>query len=219
MKLARGYTSTAAIAAALPVALAIVFASRDLTTAALVSGGVAVFLILFIAYFFRDPERNPPHDPDAVVSGADGVVSLITDVTHPLVEGPHTRISIFLNVFDVHVNRCPVAGTIRSLAYVPGRKVFAFLDEASEVNEHSTILIETPRFRCLVKQIVGPVARRVFYWLSEGQSVQQGDRLGMMKFGSRMDVYLPKGRFDLLVSKGQRVVAGETVMARWKAMS
>lgn len=216
MKLARGYTSTAAAAAAITALPALACAALGWSTAAWVLAGLTLFLILFIAYFFRDPERQSPHDPDAVVSGADGVVSLITDVTHPLVPGPLTRISIFLNVVDVHVNRCPVAGTVKHLAYVPGRKVFAFLDEASDVNEHSTILIENPRFTCLVKQIVGPVARRVFYWLQVGQVVAQGERLGMMKFGSRMDVYLPAGRFDLLVKKGERVVAGESVMARWK---
>ena len=189
------------------------------TTAAKILGGITIFLVLFLAYFFRDPDRNPPRDGNVVVSGADGVVSLITELEHPLLPGKLVRISTFLSVFDVHVNRCPVAGTVRHLAYVPGRKVFAFLDEASEVNEHSTILVENPRFTCLVKQIVGPVARRVFYWLKVGQTIEQGDRIGMMKFGSRMDVYLPAERFEILVKKGDRVVAGESVMARLKGAS
>lgn len=219
MKVARGYWANAAMAFALTGLPAIACAILGATTAARILGGLTIFLVLFLAYFFRDPDRNPPGRDDIVVSGADGVVSLITELEHPLLPGKLVRISTFLSVFDVHVNRSPVAGTVRHLAYVPGRKVFAFLDEASEVNEHSTILVENRHFTCLVKQIVGPVARRVFYWLKLGQSIQQGDRIGMMKFGSRMDVYLPAGRFDILVKKGDRVVAGESVMARLKGAS
>lgn len=219
MKVARGYVANAGVALALTGLPAAACAALGATTAAWALAGVAGFLVLFLAFFFRDPNRSPPADDGVVVSGADGVVSLITELEHPLLPGRLTRISVFLSVFDVHVNRAPAAGTVRHLAYVPGRKIWAFMDQASEVNEHSTILIENPRFTCLVKQIVGPVARRVIYWLEVGQRLAQGERIGMMKFGSRMDVYLPADRFALCVRKGDRVVAGETVMARLKEIS
>ena len=216
MKIARGYLPTAGVALALTALPAAACAVLGAPVAARILAGLAVFFVLFLAFFFRDPHRDTQAQPDAILSGADGVVSLITDVEHPKLPGKLTRISTFLSVFDVHVNRCPIAGNVMVTDHTPGRKVWACLDEASEVNEHSTILIEGPRFSCLVKQIVGPVARRVFCWLKVGDVVEQGQHLGIMKFGSRLDVYVPADRFDVLVRKGDRVVAGKTVMARLK---
>lgn len=169
----------------------------------------------FMLFFFRDPDREPPSDPDAVLSGADGVVMEIAEEPEPeFIGGPAVRISVFLSVFNVHVNRAPVAGRVTALKYTPGRFLFAFDNRASRVNENNSILIDGGRVRCLTRQIVGPVARRVVHWLAPNQELQKGDRIGMMKFGSRLDVYLPKGSAEIVVKKGDRVRAGETVMAR-----
>lgn len=174
-----------------------------------------LFAVAFFIYFFRDPDRNPPVGEDTVVSGADGLVRAI----EPVHEGKYLnadtiRVSIFLNPFDVHVNRAPLGGVVKELAYTPGRHLLTIRNASSEQNEHSSILIHGQRTRCLVKQIVGPVVRRVVYWLEMEQTLSKGDRIGMMKFGSRMDIYLPAAEVEVLVSKGDRVRAGETVIAR-----
>jgi phosphatidylserine decarboxylase len=177
-------------------------------------GCVGLFLSLFVLFFFRDPERNVASSDRVILSGADGVVRLIEPIAHDAILGvPVVRISIFLSALNVHVNRSPMAGVVKHLAYVPGRKLFAFLDAASEVNEHSTIVIEGARITCLVRQIVGPVARRVVYWLELNQRVGQGERIGIMKFGSRMDIHLPADRVAVQVRRGDVVRAGETVVA------
>jgi phosphatidylserine decarboxylase len=117
----------------------------------------------------------------------------------------------------VHVNRSPLAGTVKSLAYFPGRHMLTIRNASSEHNEHSSIVIEGGGLRCLVKQIVGPIVRRVVYWLHEGQGLDKGDRIGIMKFGSRLDVYLPADAVDVLVKPGDRVFAGITPIARLRA--
>jgi len=124
------------------------------------------------------------------------------------------RISIFLSPFDVHVNRTPLAGTVTALAYTPGKHQLTYLNAASEWNEHSAILIEGRGTRCLVKQIVGPIVRRVVYWLELQQRLAPGERIGMMKFGSRLDMYFPAAEVDALVQPGDRVRAGVTAVAR-----
>lgn len=172
---------------------------------------------LFMLYFFRDPERMPACGEDDFVSGAEGVVRSVEFVEEKrFLKCPAVRVSVFLNPFNVHVNRVPMGGTVKEAGYTPGRHLFTMDPKSSEYNEHSSILIEGAKTRCLARQIVGPVVRRVVYWLEPGQSVAKGERLGMMKFGSRMDVYFPAAEVEAVVKRGDFVVAGETVIARLK---
>ncbi len=169
------------------------------------------------AYFFRDPPRVTPVRPGLVVSPADGRVQMIAEAVPPpeleLGEAPLTRISIFLNVFDVHVNRVPVDGRVVAEAYRSGTFVNASLDKASEENERQCVCLETEDGRRLgVVQIAGLVARRIVCDLEAGQTVRSGERFGLIRFGSRADVYLPEG-VQPLVAVGQRAVGGETVLA------
>lgn len=179
----------------------------------------AVIGLVYLMYFFRDPNRTPPGDADVVVAGADGTVAAITNVY----EGGYlrtncVRISIFLSLFDVHVNRAPISGKSTFLGYFPGKRLFTFQEKSSEVNQHNKILIEGEHTRCLVNQIVGPVCRRVVYWPSHDKAVDVavGDRIGMMKFGSRLDIYLPVDSVDVVARRGDTVRAGETIIARMK---
>ncbi len=179
---------------------------------------VLLVLCLYLLYFFRDPVRTPPADSAAIVAGAEGKVMGVVDVDDPVyLKGRAVRISIFLSLIDVHVNRAPISGRVESAAYFRGARHFTFQEKSSDLNQHSAILIHGEAVDCLVKQIVGPVARRVVYWLEPGQMLQRGDRIGMMKFGSRLDMYLPVDKVDVLVKKGDKVRAGETVVARLKA--
>jgi phosphatidylserine decarboxylase len=185
--------------------------------------GVA-FIVLGTAcliYFFRDPNRTPPPDIAAILSGADGrVMSIMQLPENTYLNVDCVRISVFLSIFNVHVNRSPLSGQAKFIGYFPGKKVFAFREKASEVNQHNKILIEGAGTRCLIAQIVGPVARRVVYWLNHDTpvSVKAGDRIGMMKFGSRLDIYLPAAEVTVLAESGDRVRAGETVIARIKSV-
>jgi len=172
----------------------------------------------FMLFFFRNPERIAPADPSLVVAGADGTVMSIREMReNNFLKTDTVRISIFLSLFDVHVNRAPIGGTITFLQYYPGTRYFTFMEKSSEYNQHSSILIEGGRTRCLVNQIVGPVARRVVYWLKNGQKVEKGERIGMMKFGSRLDMYFPKADVDVLVRPGDKVKAGFSAVARLKS--
>jgi phosphatidylserine decarboxylase len=185
---------------------------------ALIPGVVFIMLgTVWLLYFFRDPDRTPPRDSAAILAGADGRVM---SVTH-MAENTHlnaecVRISVFLSIFDVHVNRAPVSGFSEFLGYFPGKKVFAFREKASEANQHNKILIKGSQTCCLVYQIVGPIARRVVYWLNHDASVpvRAGDKIGMMKFGSRLDIYLTAADVDVLAKPGDKVRAGETIIAR-----
>jgi len=186
---------------------------------AVVAGVAAGFGVIaaFMLYFFRDPERQAPADPSALVAGADGLirqVDVIPEQRH--LKCDTVRISIFLSPFDVHVNRIPMAGTVKHLSYTPGRHLLTIQNASSERNEHSSILVEGQGTRCLVKQIVGPIVRRVVYWLNMDQVLAKGDRIGMMKFGSRLDMYFPAVDVQVVVKKGDRVRAGETVVALLK---
>jgi len=181
----------------------------------------AVIGVVYLMYFFRDPNRTPPRAADAVVAGADGTVAAVANVY----EGGYlktncVRISIFLSLFDVHVNRAPISGKSTFLGYFPGKRLFTFQEKSSEVNQHNKILIEGEHTRCLVNQIVGPVCRRVVYWLPHDRpaEVAMGDRIGMMKFGSRLDIYLPVDSADVVVRRGDTVRAGETIIARMKGV-
>lgn len=180
-------------------------------------GWLGVALTLWCTYFFRDPHRLTPVREGLVISPADGLVQTVGPAIPPaelaLGKTPRTRISVFMNVFDVHVNRSPIDGTIRRIAYTPGTFVNAALDKASENNERNGFVIATDDGRELgVVQIAGLVARRIVCWVAEGQSLRAGQRLGMIRFGSRVDVYLPDGVAPL-VGAGQRSLAGETVLA------
>ncbi|MBE0452797.1 phosphatidylserine decarboxylase [Roseovarius autotrophicus] len=184
-------------------------------------GIVGLGLTVWCYYFFRDPERVTPARPGLIVSPADGIVSLIEPVVPPaelgLPDVPLTRVSVFMSVFNCHVNRAPVAGIVTKIAYRPGKFLNASLDKASEDNERNGIVIEMADGRVLpVVQIAGLVARRIVCFVHEGESVSRGGRFGLIRFGSRLDVYLPEGVIPL-VRVGQTMVAGETVMAELHA--
>jgi len=182
-------------------------------------GCVGIVLACYMLYFFRDPERVSPVDETAVVAGADGVIAGIKEVREDrFLEADAVRISIFLGLFDVHVNRAPISGSTTFMGYFPGKHFFTFREKSSEYNQHNAILFEGEETRCLVTQIVGPVCRRVVYWPDHDRAVpiSKGDRIGMMKFGSRLDMYFPREDVSVVVSEGQRVSAGETIVARLK---
>jgi phosphatidylserine decarboxylase len=181
------------------------------------AGWPAALATLWCAYFFRDPQRVTPIYPGVVVAPADGrVVSVTTSVPPPdlgLGTAPIVRISIFMSVFDCHVNRSPVVGRIERVVYHEGLFLNANLDKASEDNERNTFIITTPEGgRVAVVQVAGLIARRIVRFVHEGQAVGAGQRVGMIRFGSRADVYLPVGTLSL-VGEGQTAIAGETVLA------
>ncbi|MBU0715526.1 MAG: phosphatidylserine decarboxylase family protein [Verrucomicrobia bacterium] len=179
----------------------------------------AVVCAAYFLFFFRDPERTPPADAEAIVAGADGRVMSVTSMKEDaFLKTDCVRISIFLSLFDVHVNRAPFAGQSAFLGYFPGKHLFTFQEKSSDVNQHNKILITGAGTRCLVNQIVGPVCRRVVYWPDHDKavSVAMGERIGMMKFGSRLDMYLPVSDVQILIKPGDTVRAGETIVARFK---
>ena len=176
------------------------------------AAGIFLFLAAFILYFFRDPERAVPADPAAVVSPADGRVMEIVD--EPLGSHAGQRISIFLAVWDVHVNRAPLAGRIDKMEYRPGRFLAAMRSRASAENEQNVIYLSTERGEIVFKQIAGWIARRVLCWKSEGDAVAKGERVGMIRFGSRVDLWLPR-EAEILVRPGQHVAGGSSILARW----
>jgi phosphatidylserine decarboxylase len=197
--------------------LGLIFRRLQWKRTALVFFSLGVIVACYMLFFFRDPQRTPPADPTVIVAGADGVVMSIKEIREDTyLKTDAVRISIFLSLFDVHVNRAPIAGNIAFLGYFPGKRYFTFQEKSSEFNQHNSILIEGPQTRCLVNQIVGPVARRVVYWLKLHQMVQKGDRIGMMKFGSRLDMVFPKDDVNVVVKPGDRVQAGVTVVATVK---
>ena len=183
-------------------------------------GWIGSGLTVWCALFFRDPVRVTPVREGVVVSPADGRVSLISMVLPPaelgLGDKPLLRISVFMSVFNCHVNRSPVTGRIDRIAYRPGAFINAELDKASEDNERNSLVISTPDGRIGVIQIAGLVARRIVSFVREGQSLGAGERFGLIRFGSRLDVFLPEGS-KALVSVGQTAVAGETVLADFRA--
>ncbi len=181
-------------------------------------GWVGALLTAWCTYFFRDPPRVTPTDAGLLISPADGVVQAVEPATPPAELGmdatPRPRISIFMNVFDVHVNRVPADGIVTALCYRPGKFLNASLDKASEHNERQSVRMTTADGKDIaLVQIAGLVARRILCTLAEGQHVRAGERFGMIRFGSRVDVYLGDGMIALAVA-GQRAVAGETVIAR-----
>ena len=184
-------------------------------------GWIAAGITAWIVYFFRDPDRVTPLREGLVISPADGRVSSIETVKPPaelgLGDEPRLRVSVFLSVFDVHINRAPVAGRIKRSVYIPGAFLNAALDKASEENERRALVIETPAGTEIgVVQIAGLVARRIVTFSSEGDTVGVGARFGLIRFGSRVDTFLPPGH-SALVAVGQRAIAGETVLADLKS--
>lgn len=191
-----------------------------------VAGGAAMsvvclVLVVWCVWFFRDPERQPPADPNAVVSAADGVVCLIDKAAPPAelglpgdAAGVKTRVCVFMNVFNVHVNRSPAAGRIVASAYRPGKFFNASFDKASEHNERSSFALEMADGRVMtVVQIAGLVARRIVSHADVGRALVRGERFGIIRFGSRVDIYLPEG-VEPAVKVGDKTTAGETVLAR-----
>ena len=177
---------------------------------------------IWVAAFFRDPIRTTPKSEDLIIAPADGLVTMITSVPPPrelqgeggLGTEPVTRVSIFMSVFDVHINRTPIAGQITRVVYIAGKFLNADLDKASEDNERQHILVEGRNgIRVGFTQIAGLVARRIVPWVKPGDFVATGQRVGLIRFGSRVDVYLPEGTAPQLLL-GQRTIAGETVVAR-----
>jgi phosphatidylserine decarboxylase len=180
-----------------------------------------VGVTIWVATFFRDPIRTTPRGEKLIVAPADGLITMIANVPPPpelrgpegLADGEYTRVSIFMSVFDVHINRSPIAGRIKRIAYVPGKFVNADLDKASEDNERQHFLVEgNGGLRIGFTQIAGLVARRILSFVREGDTVDAGQRVGLIRFGSRVDVYLPAGTSPRVLL-GQRSIAGETVLA------
>ena len=182
---------------------------------------VLTAVTVWVASFFRDPVRTTPRGPKLVISPADGLVTMIAKVPPPpelrggdgLNDPDYTRVSIFMSVFDVHINRAPISGRVTRIAYVPGKFVNADLDKASEDNERQHFLVESADgLRIGFTQIAGLVARRILSFVRQGDAVDAGQRIGLIRFGSRVDVYLPSGTSPKVLL-GQRAIAGETVIA------
>src|SRR5574338_1497611 len=184
-------------------------------------GWLLVGLTIWVAAFFRGPARTTPRADRLIVAPADGLITMIAKVPPPpelrspdgLADGDYTRVSIFMSVFDVHINRAPISGRVKRVAYVPGKFINADLDKASEDNERQHFLIEgSAGLRIGFPQIAGLVARRILSFVREGDLVEAGQRVGLIRFGSRVDVYLPAGTSPKVLL-GQRTIAGETVLA------
>jgi phosphatidylserine decarboxylase len=197
------------LASAVLFILGLALNSTVLTLLGVAGGG-------FFAYFFRDPERTVPQEEDAIVSPADGKVVLVDEVLEEKFLGrPAKRVGIFMNVFDVHVNRSPMAGTVMVTKHQPGKFKIACCQGADQVNEQQATLLEgEDGRRVLLVQIAGLLARRIIPYVQPGQQLEKGERLGMICFGSRVDLYLPP-EAEILVKVGDKVQAGSSVLARW----
>ena len=177
-------------------------------------GAILVGLALFVFYFFRDPERVIPSEPGAVVSPADGRIVVITDEPNKGIPGK--RVSIFLAIWNVHVNRSPEAGTITGMEYRPGKFLAAMVARASAENEQNVISLSTAAGEMMFKQIAGLIARRVVCWKKRGDVVARGERIGLVRFGSRVDLWVPRDA-EILVKLGDNVKGGSSVLASWPA--
>ncbi len=180
-------------------------------------GTISVILTIWVYYFFRDPDRFPINDEKYLVSPADGVISQIIETNGPIELGldnrKFTRVSIFMNVFNCHVNRFPTFGKVNKVFYKPGKFLNASLDKASEDNERNYLhLIKAKGENLILVQIAGLIARRIVCDSNEGDEIQQGDRFGIIRFGSRVDLYFEN--YELLAKKNQKTVAGETLIAK-----
>jgi phosphatidylserine decarboxylase len=178
------------------------------------TGGILIFLALCVLYFFRNPKRTIPSGPGLVVSPADGRVMEI--VEEPLDGTMGRRISIFLAIWNVHVQRAPVAARVADVVYRPGRFYAAMRSAASQKNEQNIIYLQAPGGRIVFKQIAGAIARRVICWKSEGEEVARGELMGLIRFGSRVDVWLPL-EARVVVKRGDNVKGGESILAEWNS--
>lgn len=170
-------------------------------------------LALYVCYFFRDPRRKSPNIPGVIVSPADGVVASIIELPCPEIEGGRAvRIAIFLNIFNVHIQRAPFAGTVRAIVKKPGKFMNAMNEKCSEENENLTVWLDTELGTMGLRQITGAIARRIVCWAEVGDSLRRGDRYGLIQFGSRVELFLAPGA-ELKVTPGQKVTGGETVLA------
>ncbi|MFI5093031.1 MAG: phosphatidylserine decarboxylase family protein [Candidatus Acidiferrales bacterium] len=177
---------------------------------------VCVCLAIFVFSFFRDPERVIPSDAGAVVSPADGRVLVVTDEEYA--GRPGKRISVFLAIWNVHVNRAPVGGVITNLEYKPGKFLAAMREQASAENEQNVFTLSTDAGEIVFKQIAGLIARRVVSWKKAGERVARGERIGLVRFGSRADVWVPRDA-EILVKVGDHVKGGASVLAKWMPMA
>jgi phosphatidylserine decarboxylase len=174
-----------------------------------------VLLFFYVLYFFRDPERNAPADPDLIISAADGKVIFVDEVEEPSYSHQKMkRVAVFLSVFDVHVNRMPYAGTIKKVTHQPGKFLDARVPDIDIQNEAMNWLVATNRGDLVIRQIAGLIARRIVAWAREGQTLTTTERFGMIRFGSRTDIFLPLD-CELLVKPGERVQGGKSAVARW----
>lgn len=175
---------------------------------------IPAILLCFVAFFFRNPQRIIPQDKDIIISPADGVILSIDEVEeNDYIKGRVLRVSIFLSVFNVHINRTPVEGTVEYRSYRPGQFLPAFKSHASDINEKSFIGINTGKYRVMVTQVTGFIARRIVCWVDVGDQVARGERFGLIKFGSCTELFLPL-ETKLLVNKGDKVRGGETIIGR-----
>ena len=178
-------------------------------------GFIGLLFTIWVYFFFRDPNRTIPLD-GFIVSPADGTITYIGDPNTPFdIENNnqlYTKVSIFLSIFDVHVNRMPIDGTIKEIKYIPGKFINATLDKSSKQNEKNIIKINNGKYDYFVVQIAGLIARRIVCNVNINQDLKKGERIGIIKFGSRVDLYLPKSN-KVLVSKGQKVIGGETIIS------
>ena len=182
---------------------------------------IGYLLTIFTLWFFRDPERNTPYDPNSIISSADGKVCLIDESYPPkevsMSQEKMKRICVFMNVFNVHINRSPVSGTVKAIVYKEGQFLNASLDKASEKNERSSLVISSANSgpEIVVVQIAGLIARRILGFVSSNDNLVQGERFGLIRFGSRVDIYMPLDAVTKC-SVGDKVVAGESVLASFK---
>ena len=205
------------IAAAIVAVLAFVVALATRSWPAWLLAFLLTLIALWVAYFFRDPERKGDGTEQAVIAPSDGKVVMITEVDEPaFLHGRAKRISIFMNVFSVHVNRYPVSGTVKYVNRMQGKFLNAASEQSSLENEQSSVGIETPGHRVLVRQIAGLVARRIITYSREGERVARGDRMGLIRFGSRVDVFMPTDA-EVKVKEGELTVAGVSVIAELPA--
>ena len=182
-------------------------------------GLISFILTVWVYYFFRDPERFPINDENYVLSPADGIISQIIETNGPseigLENKKYTRVSIFMNVFNCHVNRIPVSGKITQIFYKPGKYINASLDKASDENERNYVkMINTHEDELILVQVAGLIARRIVCEIKENDEIRQGDRFGMIRFGSRVDLYFEN--YQLMVQQNQKTIGGETIIARKK---
>jgi len=191
------------------VVLSLLFTALDLETAAVILGALTLFTI----YFFRDPERRSGSSEKTVLAPADGRILGVYNLEsgNSILGEPGNKVSIFMSVFNVHVNRIPASGKISEISYFPGRFFSANLDKASAQNENNRVTLETGGRHIVFVQIAGLIARRIACWIKEGDEVRAGQRFGLIRFGSRLDIYLPQD-IRVVARKGQKVKAGETIL-------